>query len=72
MVVKKGQFNFLKTASGEKGKPRGKGALTAQAKRHGMTVQEFIKEVNKNPDKYRKITKQRVQLAKTLKSFRKA
>ena len=67
-----GQFNFLQKASGEKGKPRGKGALTAQAKRHGMTVNQFIKEVVKNPSKYRRITKQRVQLAKTLKSFRKA
>jgi len=47
-------------------KPRGKGALTAEAERHGMTVSQFIKHVTKNPDKYNKITKQRVNLAKTL------
>jgi len=67
-----GQFNFLKKSGGIKGKPRGKGTLTAQAKRHKMTVNQFIREVTKNPDKFRKITKQRVKLAKTLKSFRKS
>jgi len=67
-----GQFNFLKKPSGTKGKPRGKGTLTAQAKRHKMTIAQFIREVNRNPDKFRKITKQRVQLAKTLKAIRKS
>ena len=58
-------FSFTKK-KGTKGKPRGPGTLTAQAKRHGMSVKQFIRHVNNNPKNFRKITKQRVNLAKTL------
>ena len=54
---------------GKKGKPRGEGTLTAQAKREGMSVAQFAKEVEMRPDEYDKITKQRVNLYRTLKKF---
>ena len=52
---------------GVKHHPRGEGTLTTQAKLHNMTVKQFAKEVDKNPEKYKKITKQRVNLYKSLK-----
>ena len=52
---------------GAKNKPRGEGTLTTSAKQHHMSVKQFAKDVDKNPDKYKKITKQRVNLYKSLK-----
>lgn len=52
--------------SGVKNHPRGAGTLTESAKQHGMSVKAFAKEVGNHPDKYQKITKQRVNLYKTL------
>ena len=57
--------NVMKN-KGKKGAPRGAGTLTAQAKREGKSVAVFAKEVERNPDHYAKITKQRVSLYKTL------
>ena len=54
------------SAKGKKGKPRGAGTLTEQAKREGKSVKEFAKMVDKNPSKYNEITKQRVNLYKNL------
>ncbi len=56
---------------GKKGAPRGAGTLTAQAKQHSMSVPEFAKEVERCPDKYKTITKQRVSLYKTLSKMKK-
>ena len=56
---------------GKKGAPRGAGTLTAQAKQHNMSVPEFAKEVERCPDKYKPITKQRVSLYKTLTKMKK-
>ena len=53
-------------AKGKKGKPRGEGTLTNQAEGHGMSVEEFAREVRDNPDKYDTITKQRVNFYRTL------
>ena len=52
--------------TGKKGKPRGKGTLTNQAEAVGMSVAQFAKQVVAEPTKYNKITKQRVNLYKTL------
>jgi len=52
---------------GVKNHSRGEGTLTTQAKQHKMSVKQFAKDVDKNPDKYKKITKQRVNLYKSLK-----
>ena len=38
-----------------------KGAFTAQAKQHGMTVPEFREEVMEHPTKYSTTTKRRAQ-----------
>jgi len=56
---------------GKKGAPRGAGTQTAQAKQHKMSVPEFAKEVERCPDKYKPITKQRVSLYKTLTKMKK-
>jgi len=54
---------------GKKGAPRGKGTLTNQAKREHLSVQQFAKEVELRPEDYDKITKQRVNLYRTLKKI---
>ncbi len=54
---------------GKKGAPRGKGTLTAQAKREHLSVPQFAKEVELRPEDYDKITKQRVNLYRTLNKF---
>lgn len=61
--------DWIQKATGgksKKGKPRGEGTLTAQAKKEGMTVKQFASKVDKNPKKYAEITKQRVNLYKNL------
>ncbi len=61
--------NWIQSVMGKKGKkgaPRGEGTLRAQAKQHGKTVAEFAKDVERCPDNYKKITKQRVGLYRTL------
>ena len=66
--------NFIQKVmanKGKKGAPRGAGTLTAQAKQHSMSVPEFAKEVERCPDKYKKITKQRVSLYNTLSKMKK-
>ena len=45
------------------------GAFTKQAKRAGMTVKEFTKEVLDNPDKYSKRTRERAQFAKNVSKY---
>ena len=40
------------------------GSFTAQAKRAGMTVKQFIKEVLANPQKYTLTTRRRANFAK--------
>jgi len=54
---------------GKKGKPRGEGTLTRQAEAHGLSVEDFAREVKAHPCKFDKITKQRVNLYKTLRKF---
>lgn len=54
---------------GKKGKPRGEGTLTRQAEGHGMSVEEFSRDVKANPNKYDTITKQRVNLYTTLRKL---
>ena len=56
---------------GVKNHPRGEGTLTESAKQHGMTVAKFATEVENHPDKYQTITKQRVNLYRTLMKSRK-
>ncbi len=51
---------------GKKNAPRGAGTLTESAKQHGMSVKAFANEVERHPDKFQKITKQRVNLYRTL------
>jgi hypothetical protein len=51
---------------GVKNHPRGEGTLTESAKQHGMSVAAFAKQVDLHPDKYHKITHQRVNLYHTL------
>ena len=58
-------------APSRKNHPRGEGTLTESAKQHGMSVAAFANEVDKNPDKFQKITKQRVNLYRTLMKTRK-
>jgi len=53
-------------AKGSKGKPRGEGTLTAQAKSHGKSVKAFAVEVENNPEDYETITKQRVNFYRVL------
>ena len=73
---KKGQGGcFIQKAldtSGVKNHPRGAGTLTESAKQHGMSVPAFAREVDRHPDKFKKITHQRVNLYKTLMKSRKS
>ena len=75
MRCKKGQGGcFIQKAlnrTGVKNHPRGAGTLTESAKQHNMSVAAFAKEVDKNPDKYQKITHQRVNLYKNLMKMKK-
>jgi hypothetical protein len=48
-----------------------KGAFRAQAKRAGMSTEDFAKKVLSNPSKYSKLTRERASLAKTLMGFKK-
>ena len=43
-----------------------KGAFTAQAKEHGKTPMEFMKEVLANPNKYDATTRRRAQFLKNI------
>ena len=52
--------NFIKKAIK---KP---GALTASARKRGMTVQELIRRVKADPENYSLLMRQRVNLASTL------
>ena len=45
------------------------GAFTKQAKREGMTVKEFTKEVLDNPEKFSKKTRARAQFSKNVSKF---
>jgi len=47
---------------GVKHHPRGEGTLTESAKQHGMSVKAFAAEVDRHPDKFQKITHQRVNM----------
>ena len=67
MLCKKGDFICAAlNRSGKKNAPRGSGTLTTSAKQHNMSIPAFVKNVEANPKKYNKITKQRVQLYKNL------
>ncbi len=57
--------------SGKKYAPRGAGTLTAQAKRAGVSVAQFARDVEQHPDKYQNITHQRVQLYRNLMKMKK-
>lgn len=57
------------SAKGKKGKPRGEGTLTAQAASHSMSIPAFANEVEMYPESFDKITKQRVNLYRTLRKI---
>ena len=61
----------MTSVKGKKYAPRGAGTLTAQAKRHGVSVAQFAEDVERSPDKYQTITHQRVQLYRTLMKIKK-
>jgi hypothetical protein len=46
------------------------GAFTAQAKKRGMTADQFARAVTANPDQYDDTTVKRANLAMTLKKMR--
>ena len=46
-----------------------KGAFTAQAEAHGMSIPEFIKHVRANPEKFSGTTKKRAALANTFRKI---
>ena len=71
MPPKKKWIQEALSAKGTKGSPRGEGTLTAQAKRHKMTVKQFASMVEKNPEDFEDITKQRVNLYKNLMKLKK-
>lgn len=66
---KQGGELWIQNAVKEMDKKGTKGAFTKQAKRHGMTPKEFAKEVESNPSKYRKKTRQRANFVENVASF---